>query len=66
MARMQTTARPYYDPAHEEWSLRTGPNTWLVWQHGTRAGDEERLASAGEAELKREQAMATERNRRGI
>ncbi len=46
--------RPHYDPEREEWSLRTGPNRWLVWKHGTRRGDEERLLAAMLAEAERE------------
>lgn len=45
---------PRYDPRHEEWSLRTGPSSWLVWKHGTLPGDEERLLAEAAAELARE------------
>lgn len=46
--------RPRFDPAHQEWSRRTGPNTWLVWKHGEDPKDEERLMEALAAELERE------------
>lgn len=45
---------PRFDPAHEEWSLKTGPNTWLVWKHGQHPDDDQRLAEAFKAELARE------------
>jgi hypothetical protein len=51
-----TRNRPHFDPVRQEWSLRTGPNTWLVWKHGTRPGDDERLQPETEKERAREQA----------
>ena len=51
-----TSSRPRFDPLHQEWSQRTGPNTWLVWKHGERPEDEQRLLDALDAELGREQA----------
>ena len=53
--RNGTPPRPRYDPLHNEWSLRTGPSTWLVWKHGTRSGDEGRLATELATEAEREQ-----------
>jgi hypothetical protein len=54
-AMEMTTNRPRYNPLHDEWSLRTGPSTWLVWKHGTRPDDEERLRAELAAELANEQ-----------
>ena len=48
-------SRPRFDPVRQEWSVRTGPSTWLVWQHGTRPGDNERLAAVAARELPREE-----------
>ena len=52
----QTKSRPRFDPIHQEWSLRTGTNTWLVWKHGDDPRDEQRLLDALDAELAQEQA----------
>jgi hypothetical protein len=56
-ARTGSVARPRYDPRREEWSLRLGPGRWLVWQHGTRPGDAERLQAELARELEREAPM---------
>jgi hypothetical protein len=49
-------SRPHYNPTRDEWQQRTGPSTWLVWQHGTRRGDEARLVAEMRAEAEREGA----------
>ena len=51
-----TNTHPRFDPIHQEWSVRTGPNTWQVWKHGNHPEDEERLQEALAAELDREEA----------
>jgi hypothetical protein len=50
-----TINRPRFDPVHQEWSRRTGPNTWLVWKHGDHPEDEERLQEALAEGFAREQ-----------
>jgi hypothetical protein len=54
-----TRNRPRLDPLRREWSQRTGPSTWLVWQHGTRPSDDDRLADEAAKELAREQPGST-------
>ena len=51
-----TNVQPRFDPVHQEWSVRTGPNTGLVWKHGDQPEDEKRLQQALAAELAREEA----------
>jgi hypothetical protein len=42
----------------DEWSQRVGRSRWLVWKHGTRSDDEERLLRELVWELEREKAEA--------
>jgi hypothetical protein len=47
-------SQPRFIHFTQEWTMRTGPNTWRVWKHGTDRGDAERLRAEMEKELARE------------
>jgi hypothetical protein len=49
-----TRNRPRFNHLTQEWTVRTGPNTWRVWKHGTGQGDADRLRVEMAKELERE------------